>query len=201
MTSTIAADRLEYVLVGMRAAIEDIERRGSETPEAPNELNEALLDALSHRRARRQQPRFRQRMRDAPWLARMLDPRKMLEQRLETRLLCENLKDKAHLRGARITTAAWNHAPRNRLTPVNPTSEPRSRFGDTPDSATVDRSTTDAYNFSAKWSCDTTLRRNGVGDKNAKDWCDRVGGGVGRLRSSCDSWRCKRRPEFIRPGE
>jgi tellurite resistance protein len=46
MSSTIAADRLEYVLVEMRTAVEDIERRGAEGREAPNELNEALLDAL-----------------------------------------------------------------------------------------------------------------------------------------------------------
>jgi hypothetical protein len=39
-------------------------------------------------------------MGDPPWLARILDPRKMFEQRLETRLLSENLKGKAHRYGS-----------------------------------------------------------------------------------------------------
>jgi len=50
MGSTIAADRLEYVLVELRDAIEDIEGRESQLREAPDLLHETLLDALKKAR-------------------------------------------------------------------------------------------------------------------------------------------------------
>jgi prefoldin subunit 5 len=51
MASTIAADRLEYVLVELRDAIDDIEGRQEQLREAPDALRETLLEAL--RKARR----------------------------------------------------------------------------------------------------------------------------------------------------
>ena len=51
MASTIAADRLEYVLVELRDAIDDIEGREEQLREAPDALRDTLLEAL--RKARR----------------------------------------------------------------------------------------------------------------------------------------------------
>jgi hypothetical protein len=46
MPSTLAADRLEYVIAEMRDAIGDIERRAADWRGSPGDLNEALLQAL-----------------------------------------------------------------------------------------------------------------------------------------------------------
>jgi len=51
MPSTIAADRLEYVLDEMRDAIEDIEGRAGRLHESPDVLNDVLLSALKKARA------------------------------------------------------------------------------------------------------------------------------------------------------
>jgi len=50
MASTIAADRLEYVLVELRDAIEEIEGREAQLREAPDVLRETLLAALKKAR-------------------------------------------------------------------------------------------------------------------------------------------------------
>ncbi len=50
MASTIAADRLEYVLVELRDAIEDIVDREAQLREAPDDLHETLLKALQKAR-------------------------------------------------------------------------------------------------------------------------------------------------------
>ena len=50
MASTIAADRLEYVLVELRDAIEDIEKRETQLREAPDDLRGTLLGALQKAR-------------------------------------------------------------------------------------------------------------------------------------------------------
>jgi hypothetical protein len=57
-------------------------------------------------------------MRDAPRLARIV------EKRREAQLLFKNGEGKAHGGGSRISPTAGNHAFRNPLTRVNPSSKP-----------------------------------------------------------------------------
>jgi hypothetical protein len=63
-------------------------------------------------------------MRQPPRVARVVNDRKMIGQRLQARSVFENGKGKAHSGGARIAPAPWSQTKRNPLTAINLNSGP-----------------------------------------------------------------------------
>jgi hypothetical protein len=79
--------------------------------------------AVRHRSAHHEEQHLTQGMRDPPRLARVLNGRKMIQKRLQTRLFTKNSKGEAHARGSESDPKP-NHDRNNPKTAVNPSSVP-----------------------------------------------------------------------------